>query len=122
MKHIRYDKMKWMEDWCDKNNVQLELEGECGFGRECVGIVDEKSGTFPDYDEECWSPKDAYHKYACVAILGRGEDSESQLYDWLKWFDENGYVVDTGEYPNFVPRHPIEILMKKNLYAKMVRK
>jgi len=93
------EKLNWMAIWAAKNGVALELQGECGFGRECVGII--KHDVYPDferYDEKyndvCWAPPDAYHKHDCVAVLGRGEAAEGQLYDWLKWFDDNGYVVE----------------------------
>lgn len=81
-----------MAVWSAKNNLKLELQGECGFGRECVGVS--AYGTFPDYkwyDKETleradkngnvWVPENAYHKHPCVAVLGRGEIAESQLYE-----------------------------------------
>jgi len=85
------EKTQWMAVWCAKNGARLDLEGECGLGRECVGIV--RNETFPDYGDECWLPEGAYHKHPCVAVLGRGEEVEAQLYEWLRWFDENEYTV-----------------------------
>lgn len=108
MKHAQ--KISWMKSWARKNKCRLELNGECGFGRECVGII--ANGLYPDYewydenykrvDEngDMWIPADAYHKHPCVAVLGVGLVSESQLYDWLKWFDENGFVLEIGESEN----------------------
>ena len=98
------EKIEWMVLWAHKNKVLLELEGECGFGRECVGILAE--GHYPDYqwydsdwnradnNGDVWIPDNAYHKHECVAVLGRGEVAEAQLYDWLKWFDDNNFKVE----------------------------
>lgn len=97
------EKIQYMKDWCYRNKLVLQLEGEVGFGRECVGVT--HGGSYPDYmdhddetyetlfGEEVWKPDDAYHKHGCVSVLGRGEHAESQLYEWLKWFYENGYVI-----------------------------
>ena len=97
----REEKFNWMAIYCAKNNLALTVEGECGFGRECVGVL--SGDTYPDYEwsdarynriddnGEVWTPKDAYHKHPCVAVLGRGEEAEDQLYQWLKWFDNNGF-------------------------------
>ena len=87
MEHSK--KIKWMHKYAAENNVVLTLEGECGFGHECVGIL--LSESYPDYDYEVWIPEDAYHKHPCVAVLGRGENAESQLFFWLQWFKKNGY-------------------------------
>jgi len=128
------EKIGWMAVWAAKHGCALMLEGECGFGRECVGVsVD---GTYPDYEwfdkdtyervdanGDVWAPEDAYHKHPCVAVLGRGEQAESQLYDWLRWFDDNGFVLETGDQeidPNIPPA--LTILLGKHRYARMVRK
>lgn len=104
MKHS--DKIKWMQDYCNANGVKLSLDGTCGLNRECVGVLFNE--RYPDYfwynDEyeridsngEVWTPKDAYHKHPCVAVLGRGEEAETQLYDWLLWFSNNGFLLETG--------------------------
>lgn len=127
------EKIQWMAVWAAKNGAQLQLEGECGFGRECVGIsVD---GSFPDYcwhDEttweradqngDVWRPADAYHKHECVAVLGRGEPAEAQLYDWLKWFSDNGFVVETGDQPMDPKLAVLGLMLGKHRYARMVKK
>lgn len=96
-------RIDWMKAWCKKEGLILDLEGECGFGRECVGVISADE-TYPDYlwyDEEydhridnngeVWKPKNAYHKHPCVIVLGRGKDSIYQLYHWLKWFEANDF-------------------------------
>ena len=126
------EKIAWMAMWCAKNKVALNLEGECGFGRECVGILTD--GSYPDYEwydpkthervdknGEVWIPPDAYHKHSCVAVLGRGEDAESQLYDWLKWFDANGFVVKTGPQPLNPHEGIFGIALGRHTYKRMVR-
>ena len=109
------EKISWMEEWCKKNGLSLQLDGTCGFGRECVGVV--VYDTYPSYqwyDEythervddngDVWIPDDAYHKHPCVAVLGSGEQAEAQLYEWLRWFDENNFRVSVkrGKYCQFM--------------------
>jgi hypothetical protein len=129
---IHEQRIQWMATWAAKSGVQLELEGECGFGRECVGITSE--GKYPDYEwhdakwnradpnGKVWTPPDAYHKHPCVAVLGRGLEAETQLYDWLKWFDENGFKLETGDQPMDPALGIVGILLGKNRYARMVRR
>lgn len=102
------DKIVWMTRWANRHGMTLSLEGHCGIGRECVGVVHD--GNYPDYQDwsgdgprnwsanlpEVWTPEDAYHKHPCVAVLGRGEAAEDQLYQWLKWFDDHNYQLETG--------------------------
>jgi hypothetical protein len=128
----RDSRIQWMAVWAAKNGAALELEGECGFGRECVGVS--VGGSYPDYhwhndrtgDQEdangsVWCPVDAYHKHDCVAVLGRGEEAERQLYDWLRWFDANGFKLESGQVKN-PPMDAISILMGKHRYVRMVKK
>lgn len=128
----REEKKQWMAVWCAKNKLQLELEGECGFGRECVGVL--TFGTYPSYhwydkntyeeeDEngEVWTPEDAYHKHPCVAVLGRGEEAEDQLYQWLLWFEENNFKLETGVVDDFQSMSMIEIMLGKDKYVRMVK-
>jgi len=128
------EKIQWMAMWCAKNSCVLTLESQCGFGRECVGIS--INSSFPDYewydDEtyerldsngEVWRPDDAYHKHPCVAVLGRGEDAESQLYEWLKWFDDNDFKVESGMFENApdLIRDPIMAMLGRHEYKRIVR-
>lgn len=123
-------KLTWMAEFAMRNKAAITLEGECGFGRECVGLL--VSGTYPDYewyDEdynnadpngEVWTPKNAYHKHPCVAVLGRGEEAEAQLYEWLKWFDDNGFVVEEVANPK-TNLNPIELMMGRATEKRMVK-
>ena len=126
------EKIQWMIMWAHKNKCVLDLEGNCGIGRECVGIL--RGHNYPDYewrdketwdriDEngEVWCPEDAYHKHECVAVLGRGQKAEEQLYDWLKWFDDNGFVVE--EHPReMTGMSQLEIILHGAYAVRMVRK
>lgn len=126
------EKIEWMEQWAQKNGVELTLEGEVGFGRPCVGIS--ILDAYPDYhwyDDQwnriddngnVWCPTDAYHKHMCVAVLGRGEDAETQLYEWLKWFDDNNFTVEVGDVVRDKPFHEIELLLGQDKYRRMVKK
>lgn len=126
------EKITWMALWAVKNNCQLTLNGHVGFGRECVGII--ADGNYPDYawynDEldredkngDVWCPTGAYHKHECVAVLGRGEIAEAQLYEWLRWFDRNNFKIETGSLPikkGFA--REMQIMLGQHVYARMVR-
>lgn len=125
------EKIDFMIKWCHKNKVRLELEGKCGFGRECVGITSE--GTYPDYqwdnddyeridnNGDVWIPEDAYHKHTCVAVLGRGENAESQLYDWIKWFDHNNFTVEVVDCPENI-NDPVLVMMGRHKHHRMIKK
>jgi hypothetical protein len=84
----------YLTEWASRYGCCLQLAGEVGFGRECVGIL--KGDTYIDYAHETgiWTPEDAYHKHDCVAVLGRGDEALAQLCQWVKWLDENGWGVE----------------------------
>lgn len=126
------EKVQWMALWAARNGLQLDLSGEVGFGRECVGVSAE--GSYADYewyDEKTWErvdsngyvwkPEDAYHKHPCVAVLGRGEEAESQLYDWLQWFDANGFKMEKGNLPMDSKLGIIGVLFNKHRYVRLVK-
>lgn len=124
-------KIAWMNEWAAKHGATITLEGQCGFGRECVGLL--VSGVYPDYawlnddfdridnNGDVWTPENAYHKHDCVAVLGRGEEAESQLYEWLRWFDANGFDVETGTIP-LTSRNAIQLMVTGNKWARMVKR
>jgi hypothetical protein len=128
------EKLDWMRAWCDKNGARLELVGSVGMFRDCVGIV---CGTgfsekYPDYEwydakyeridknGDVWRPDDAYHKHPCVAVLGHGKKAEAQLYEWLCWFDEHGFVVQVGAQSS--DNHSISYLLGDRTSARMVKR
>lgn len=125
------EKVQWMALWAANNGLQLDLKGECGFGRECVGVSVE--GHYPDYEwfdddweredrnGDVWTPPDAYHKHPCVVVLGRGEDAESQLYDWLRWFDKNGFGLETGDAKMDPRLGLLGVALGQHRYARMVK-
>ena len=132
MSMTREEKMEWMAVWAANAGLRLELVGECGIGRECVGV--EANGSYPDYEwsdpetwdriddnGKVWTPPAAYHKHPCVAVLGRGEDAEAQLYDWLRWFDEHGFVLETGVQAVDPAMGQLAYIMGRHRYARLVR-
>jgi hypothetical protein len=124
----REEKITWMAVWAAKNGFALELEGEVGFGRECVGIL--SHDTYPDYmwfddkykrldnNGDVWIPENAYHKHHCVAVLGRGEGAEDQLYQWLRWFDEQGFKKETGSTGK---TDMVSMIFGQHMYHRLVR-
>jgi len=110
------EKLKTIEE-C-KSNIQefanrfkliFEDEGECGFGRECVGLTNGSNYVEYNptdsvnydyikgfYDERFYdiTPPDAYHKHTCIAVLGRGDNAIRQLSDWVDRLTEIGVVVE----------------------------
>jgi hypothetical protein len=130
MKHE--EKIDWMIKWAHKNKCRLELEGECGFGRPCVGILsDEMYPSYHWYDSKTyepldnngnvWCPENAYHKSDVVAVLGRGEYAETQLYVWLKWFDDNGFKLVVTPRDISKDEHPIQTMLYGMYDHRMVR-
>ena len=125
------EKIAWMKEWCYKNNLTLDLEATCGLFRQCVGVL-HACGVFPDYmwydddynridnNGEVWVPQDAYHKHPCVAVLGRGVEAEEQLYEWLKWFDENNFVLEEN-YLDTINMKPIEIIFSYHCQIRLIR-
>jgi hypothetical protein len=102
----RSEQIVYLTEWAAKNKAALSLNGSVGFGRDCVGII--VGGTYIDTAEakeataynfsapphSWWEPEDAYHKHDCLAVLGHGDGPLRQLYDWVKWLEENGWGVE----------------------------
>ena len=126
------EKIFWMQEWCYKNNLALALEATCGLFRPCVGVLHACEEVFPDYmwydddynridnNGEVWVPQDAYHNHPCVAVLGRGVEAEEQLYEWLKWFDENNFVLEEN-YLDTSNMNPMEIILSYHCQIRLVR-
>lgn len=105
-------KLAWLATWCAENGLALQLDGEIGFGRECVGVLDGDGlmASYVDYDlysgedykpipgQENLSPRDdapdAYHKHDCLCVLGRGEYAFEQLYAWVRRIVDAGGVIE----------------------------
>lgn len=90
-------------DFAKKHDLTFVFDGECGFGRPCVGFsvvgnyVEYNPTSFPDYNniadlysEKHYSiaPKDAYHKHDCMAVLVENENKEEALKQLLEWVEE----------------------------------
>lgn len=73
----------------------VDIEGEVGFGRECVGVlyrsnyVDTPGSEHNDFEGHSdvyldrVRPPDhvrAYHKHDCLCVLGRGDDDRTVHY------------------------------------------
>lgn len=127
-------KIEWMKEWAEKENLVLTLEGECGICRPCVGVLDKEMEHYPDYiwyDEDyenriddngdVWIPERAYHKHPCVAVLEQDDESIDQLYNWLKWFSKNNFHYVKAERPE--RDSEIDLIMGSNwVYCMEKRK
>jgi hypothetical protein len=90
-----------------KHKLIFEDEGECGFGRKCVGFIS-RNGNWLDHNptnknfeyieetkcEHTWPPEgiDAYHKHDCMAVLGRDEEAIIGLAKWVLKLEKIGNV------------------------------
>ena len=120
----------FLERWAAENGCRFEPEGECGFGRECVGVT--AGDEYPAYEAfnhetleethncpEAAPPvgvPNAYHKHPCLAVLGRGPDAIHELYLWVGALAERGVVVERR------PRQgrPIDLLFHGTTEALLV--
>lgn len=105
--HLR--RLAWLRGYASGAGLVLDLEGEVGFGRECVGLL--LDGEYVDWDEyapegEGTGPRgeavDAYHKHPCIAVLGRGVEAEKQLYEWVNRIVTAG-AVPRRDVPKEIP-------------------
>jgi hypothetical protein len=91
--------------WAAEQKCVLDLDGEVGFGRECVGVLYKSSyvdtpgsgsNDWPEYpeapDERRMPPEDvdAYHKHDCLCVLGRDETAVDGLLRWVEKIREHG--------------------------------
>lgn len=104
------EKVNYIQKFADKYDLIFDQEGECGFGRQCVGLL--RGDKYIDYnpvdllkyqeipelssdDHYEITPPNAYHKHSCIAVLGRGDDAVSELYDWVKALEERNVRFET---------------------------
>lgn len=122
----------FLEAWARQNGCRFEPEGECGFGRECVGIS--TGGEYPSYmafdyetlqethncPEAAPPPgvENAYHKHPCLAVLGRGPDAIHELYLWVHSLADKGIVVERRSRR---VRNSIELMIHGREEALLVR-
>ena len=106
---MKYQEAKSIcEQFALKHKVIFDEEGECGFGRECVGFRDgcwishnpyESGGDYNPIEgfkcPEAHPPEgvNAYHKHDCLAVLGRGDEAVIQLATWVQHMEAQGEVT-----------------------------
>lgn len=89
----------FVEGYASARRLRVEWEGEIGFGRECVGLLDPERDTYIAWTAGT-APRniaDAYHKADYIAVLGRGDGAEAQLATWCRQLAEVGAVYDYRE-------------------------
>ena len=126
----------WLKSWAAEQKCALQLEGEVGFGRECVGITfgNQYVDMFldwrdPGYDANhatmrafVYPPKGvdhAYHKHDCLAVLGRGNARVHELFLWVKKLAENNITVKVIDRPR--PDNVIELALHGLTYAVLAK-
>lgn len=104
------DECRYLAAWAERYGARLQTKGECGFGRECVGVV--HGTTYPYYRaygawdgedvplvHECVEAEpprevtDAYHKSDCLAVLGSGPEAIHQLWLWVQHLERQGIGI-----------------------------
>jgi hypothetical protein len=86
----------FVEGFAAAHGLRANWEGEIGFGRECVGLLDGSRDGYVAWrwDSEAGSPPaevtDAYHKDSYIAVLGRGAEAEKQLRAWCEKLAADG--------------------------------
>jgi hypothetical protein len=110
-----------LREFAQKHKIVFNEEGECGFGRPCVGLS--HGNSWIDYNpyyyeetgelnppladlDELNDPRfhapdgvEAYHKHSCLAVLGRGDAAVVQLAVWIKAITDAG-EVEVVQYNN----------------------
>ena len=106
---------KYLQEFCNKHDIDLVEKGECGICRPCVGIL--KKHGFIDYNP-CWydenyeshyyfeenelffktKTENAYHKHDCFAILCSDDDESYnealiELADWIKAIESKAKIT-----------------------------
>jgi hypothetical protein len=103
--------------WAAEQGCTVELNGEVGFGRSCVGVlwrtsyVDTPGSGFNAHgpcfgSDSIGGPPngvDAYHKHDCLCVLGTDERAIDGLLTWVEKIRANGgriVVKDRDEQPD----------------------
>jgi hypothetical protein len=99
-----------IQAFADRFKLIFDEAGEVGIGRECVGLRNHSSfvefnpveppeyGFVPEYyDERLFDirPENGYHKFDCLAVLGRGDDAIRELSEWVDKLNSLNAVVET---------------------------
>jgi hypothetical protein len=98
------DRIRDARLWAAEQGCVLELNGEVGFGRECVGIlyrthyVDTPGSGYNEHgpffgEQSIGGPPDdvaAYHKHDCLAVLGTDAEAVDGLLRWVEKIRANG--------------------------------
>lgn len=132
------DMTAWLLAWCARHGLRLDVDGECGFGRECVGVSNGEQGlrsAWVAYDthspveqgyrpipgQEALAPggeaPDAYHKDDLLCVLGRGDYALAQLYRWVRRLDAGGATVER-DVPKPIP--DLASLLGVTTYTRIV--
>lgn len=94
------DDVAVVDAWAKEYGLRAVFDGECGFGRPCVGIQ-ATSGNWLDYDplrhpnyDRIYpddplfpSVENAYHKHCCVTVLVDDDDYATAARRLREWID-----------------------------------
>jgi hypothetical protein len=126
-------KLAAMTEWASRFGCTIQVNGEVGFGRPCVGIL--HGQAYVDYDWDLfgpgggafWTPEDAYHKHDCLAVLVYDDDYDKaleQLWEWVQYMiaEHLGITTQVREtYNTDGVGRALELLMGGHTQAKVVR-
>lgn len=91
------ERVATLSAWAEQHGCTLDLDGEIGFGRACVGISTAHSYVSTGNTPYRIEPPNAYHKDRYLAVLTDGiskAEAIEQLYDWVALIDLLQYVVE----------------------------
>ena len=107
---------KYLTDFANKHKINFAT-GTCGFGRPCVGMLDQEKSQYiyynplrqpdyepiPEFESEAHYkivPEDAYHKTECMAVLVHNDDYAEgchQLKQWCESLEKIGFTIERYE-------------------------
>jgi hypothetical protein len=116
--------------WAAQNKVVIS-DGECGFGRKCVGVLG-LDDSWVEYNDGYYGrgatlnpeelPTNAYHKHPCIAVLVHDDEEFAwrELSEWLDLLIAKGYAVEYEENKYDEGTSVIEMLLHGTTQSVLV--
>lgn len=130
---------QFLRDWAADNKVVYDPEGECGFGRECVGMrsgnhwvdlqvldgatyLPVEGESLPWVDVCAPAGVDAYHKHDCLVVLGRGPEAIHGLYQWVRQLEAKNIGVEVKHRAGLQNMDRLQLLFHGPTVPVLIRK